>query len=70
MMFRMNVLPPSSESNIKRNKTTALFDACRLLVSCLAYSLTLEMEAECSSETPADFYQTTRRYVSEDKYSA
>jgi hypothetical protein len=37
-----------------------------MLVSCLAYSSTLEMEAASSSETSADFQRTTRRYISED----
>jgi hypothetical protein len=37
------------------------------LVSCLAYSSTLKMEATCSSETSADFQRTTRRYISEDR---
>jgi hypothetical protein len=36
------------------------------LVSCLAYSSTLKMEATCSSETSIDFRRTTRRYIPED----
>jgi hypothetical protein len=35
--------------------------------SCMAYSSTLKMEATCSSETSADFRQTTRRYIPEDR---
>jgi hypothetical protein len=37
--------------------------ACRLpsLVSCLAYTSTLKMEAACASETSAGFQRTTRR---------
>jgi hypothetical protein len=35
------------------------------LVSCLAYSSTLKMEATCSSETSVDFQRTTRRYIPE-----
>jgi hypothetical protein len=36
-------------------------------VSCLVYSPALKMEAICSSETPADFQRTTRRYIPEDE---
>jgi hypothetical protein len=34
-------------------------------VSYLAYSLTTEMEATCSSETSADFQWTTQHYIPE-----
>jgi hypothetical protein len=37
-----------------------------MLVSCSAYSLTLKMEAMCSSKTSVDFQQTTLQYVPED----
>jgi hypothetical protein len=37
------------------------------LVSCLAYSSTLRMEATCSCETSVDFKRTTRRYITEDR---
>jgi hypothetical protein len=37
------------------------------LVSCLAYSSTLKMEAKCSSETSVDFQRTTRHYIPEDR---
>jgi hypothetical protein len=37
------------------------------LVSCSACSLTLKMEATCSSETSADFQRTTQRYIPEDR---
>jgi hypothetical protein len=40
--------------------------ACTL-VSCLAYSSTLKMEAICSSETSVDFQRTTWRYIPEDR---
>jgi hypothetical protein len=33
------------------------------LVSCLAYYLTLKMEATCSSETSVDFQRTTLHYI-------
>jgi hypothetical protein len=38
-----------------------------MLVSFLAYSSTLNMEATCSSETSADFQRTTRHYIAEDR---
>jgi hypothetical protein len=43
-----------------------LFVTCFMLVSCLAYSSALKMEATCSSETSVDFHRNTRRYISED----
>jgi hypothetical protein len=42
------------------------YDQLRL-VSYLAYSTTLKMEAIYSSETSVDFQQTTRRYIPEDR---
>jgi hypothetical protein len=45
----------------------ALLAACFLLVSCLAYSLTVKMETICSSETSVDFHRTTWRYIPEDR---
>jgi hypothetical protein len=38
--------------------------ACHLL-SCMAYTSTLKMEAICSSESSVDFQRTTRRYITE-----
>jgi hypothetical protein len=38
-----------------------------MLVSCLAYSSTLNMEATCSSETPVDFQRTKWHYIAEEK---
>jgi hypothetical protein len=37
-----------------------------ILVNCLAYSLTLKMEATCSSKTSVDFQWTIWRYTPED----
>jgi hypothetical protein len=37
-----------------------------MLVSCLASSSTLKIEAICSSETSADFQQTIWPYIPED----
>jgi hypothetical protein len=34
---------------------------------CLAYYLTLKMEATCSSETSVDFQLTTQLYIPEDR---
>jgi hypothetical protein len=38
-----------------------------MLVSCLAYSSTLNMETTCFSETSVDFQRTIRRYIPEDR---
>jgi hypothetical protein len=45
----------------------ALLADCFMLVSCLAYFSTLEMEVTCSSETPVDLQRTTPRYIPEDR---
>jgi hypothetical protein len=44
----------------------ALFTNCLTLVSCLAYSSTMKMEATCSSEKSVGFQQTTERYIPQD----
>jgi hypothetical protein len=44
-----------------------LLATCLRLLSCLAYSSTLKMEATCSSETSVDFLQKTRRYIPENR---
>jgi hypothetical protein len=38
-----------------------------MLAPCSVYSSGLMIEAICSSETPADFQRTTRRYIPEDR---
>jgi hypothetical protein len=38
-----------------------------MLVSYLAYSSTLKMEAVCSSEMLVDFHQATWHYIPEDR---
>jgi hypothetical protein len=43
------------------------YNASHLLVSCEAYSLTLKIEATCSSETSVYFQRTTWCYVLEDR---
>jgi hypothetical protein len=40
------------------------------LVSCLAFSSTLKMEATWSSEMSVDFQWTTQRYILEDRNSS
>jgi hypothetical protein len=47
-------------------KSSVFWDIILTLVSCLAYSLSLKMEATCSPETSVDFQRTTRRYSPED----
>jgi hypothetical protein len=41
-----------------------LLPTCFVLVSSLAYSSALKMEATCTSETSVDFHRTTRCYIS------
>jgi hypothetical protein len=57
--FLRNILPPSSGLNSKPSKKIlkfgSLLAACFMLVSCLAYSSTLKMEAAHSSEKSLDF---------------
>jgi hypothetical protein len=38
-----------------------------MLISCLAYSLTLKMEVTHSSEVSAEYQRTTRHYIPEDR---
>jgi hypothetical protein len=37
------------------------------MISCLAYSSTLKIQATCYSETSVDFQRTTRRYIPNDR---
>jgi hypothetical protein len=55
------MLPPSSGS-----KNKLRFPPAFTLVSCLAYSSTLEIEVICFCETSVDFQRTTRPYFPED----
>jgi hypothetical protein len=59
--FRSNTSPPSSRSmdKPKQNLLAILY----MLVSSLAYSPLLNMEATCYSETSVDFQRTTWRYI-------
>jgi hypothetical protein len=56
-MHQSSVIPPfdAADSMKAGDKQT--------LVSCSAYSLTMKVEAICSSETSVDFQRTTRRYI-------
>jgi hypothetical protein len=45
----------------------SLLATCCILISCLAYSSTMKMEATCLSETSLDFQRTTRSYIPEDR---
>jgi hypothetical protein len=52
---------------IKYESDICLLATCSTLVSCLACSLTLKMEAMCGSETSVDFQQTTQHHIPEDR---
>jgi hypothetical protein len=53
--------------NQARNQRETCLPPEFTLVSCLAYSSTLKMEATYSSETSVDFRRTTWRYIPEDR---
>jgi hypothetical protein len=48
------------------NAVWALLGICFTLISYLAYSSALNLEATSSTETSEDFQRSTRRYISED----
>jgi hypothetical protein len=48
---------------IHESRANAPLASCFMLVSWVAFSSTLKMEAICSSETSVGFQQTTRRYI-------
>jgi hypothetical protein len=50
-----------------RAPNVTLLAASFMLVSCLAYSSMLKMEASCYSETSVDFQRAKRRYITEDR---
>lgn len=60
-----NVLPSFLRIEAS-SKQSALLAACFFVVSSLAYSPTLNMEAVCSSEASVHFYQPTRHQIPED----
>jgi hypothetical protein len=51
--------------HLETKQGTSLLPAFTL-VSCLAYSSILKMDATCSSEASVEFQRTTRRYIPED----
>jgi hypothetical protein len=55
------------QPTFERNISQAELATCFKLVSFLAYSSTLKMEAKGSSEMSVDFQRTTRRYTPEDR---
>jgi hypothetical protein len=55
-VFQINIQPPSSGRESKPSKRWARLT---LFVAYLSYSLTLKMEAVCSSETSVNFYNVT-----------
>jgi hypothetical protein len=59
-MFRRIMSPQPPVSN-------AMLATCFMVVSCLAFSLTMKMEATGSSEMPVDFQWTMQCYISEDR---
>lgn len=52
---------PKRETSMKQD----LLAACFILLFCMAYSSTLQMEAICSSETSSCFRRTARRHIPE-----
>jgi hypothetical protein len=55
------------ETRVKCVETRALLAACFTLVSCLAYSSTLKIEATYSSEMSVGFQRNIQVYISEDR---
>jgi hypothetical protein len=51
-----------------RTKQVVSWACWFMLVSCLAYSSTLKIEATCSSETWVDCQRTSWRYIPEDNH--
>jgi hypothetical protein len=53
--------------HVRNQHETALLVKCLMLISCLAYFLTLKMEATCSPKMSVAFQQTTWHYIPEDR---
>jgi hypothetical protein len=53
--------------HLRSRRISLLLTSCFTLVSCLAYSSTLEIEGTCSYETSVAFQRTARRYVPENR---
>jgi hypothetical protein len=57
----------SDETSVNFQRTAgSKLATCFTLVSCLANSSSLKLEATCSSETSVDFQQTTWSYIPQD----
>jgi hypothetical protein len=65
--FQRNMSPPSSGSKNKPSKKPACLPPAFTLVSCLAYSSAMKMEATCPSETLVNFQWTTWHYIPKDR---
>lgn len=65
-IFRVDVV--AKQVNEQYAGSKAMFCAASLMLAAgLIHSSTMKMEAIYYSETSADFYRTTRRYMSEDR---
>jgi hypothetical protein len=64
---QLNVSEEQAGSIISQRISHARLGTYFLLISCFAYSLTLMMQATCSSETQIYFQRTTRRYIPENR---
>jgi hypothetical protein len=53
-------------SSVEFEVLTAMLAACFMLVTYLAYTLTLKMEDVCSSETPMNLCQATQHHIPEE----
>jgi hypothetical protein len=66
--LRLSVIKYSKMfSRIYMTNLQIKIDACFMLVSCLAYSSTLKMEAICSSKTYVVLQMSTWRYIPEGR---
>jgi hypothetical protein len=59
--------PKISQARRNQLETCKKQNSFKLVSYCLAYSLTLKVEAIFSSESSLDFQQTARRYMLKDK---
>jgi hypothetical protein len=76
IMYRIppncNISPPSFGSENWAKLESSMEEGSKLttwfmLVFCLVFPSTLEIEATCCTETSIDFQQTTRRYIQNDR---
>jgi hypothetical protein len=57
----------SNQQERGSKEQVALLAACFMLVTCLVYSLTLKMEATCSSKMSAEVQWNTQHYITEER---